>query len=97
MFGHDLGLFISVMLFCVAGAYIVGIAMDGLMGDDGFGTSTNTVILMTGGFLGYHLPRYLHFHFINDVTLHAVSIVSGAFVTLAVLAIFKGTLNRLGY
>jgi hypothetical protein len=97
MLDPDIGLFISITLFGAAGAYIIGIAMDGLMGDDGFGTTPNTVILMAGGFLGFYLPKLTNFYIFNDVTMRAVAVVCCAFLCLAVLAITKGVMNRLGY
>jgi hypothetical protein len=96
MLGPDIGLYISMVLFGTAGAYIVGIAMNGLMGDDGFGSIPNAIILISGGFLGFYLPKYFYF-LMGDVTLRAVLVVSGAFLSLALLATFKAVASRFGY
>ena len=88
--------FMMVLFVGAAGAYVVGYAMDGVMGDDGFGILMNTTILIAGGFLGYYLANYLHLP-ISDTTLNAVMVVTGGFLGLALLAILKGLAGRFGY
>ena len=88
--------FMMILFIGTAGAYVVGYAMDGVMGADGFGILMNTTILMAGGFLGYYFAAYLHLP-LSDTTLNAVMVVSSAFISLALLAILKSLFNRFGY
>ena len=92
----DTYMFMMILFIGTAGAYVVGYAMDGVLGEDGFGILMNTTILIAGGFLGFYLANHLHLP-ISDTTLNAVMVVSGGFICLALLAILKGLAGRFGY
>lgn len=79
-----------------AGAYFMAAAMDGVMGSDGFGTVPNMVILIAGSFVGLYATDYLHLP-AYTVTTQAVVGITGAFMSLAVLATLKSLANRFGY
>lgn len=95
-FGPDTMTFILFVLAGAAGAYFIGYAMDGVMQEDGFGILMNTTILMTGGFLGFYASERIYLP-ISIVTMKSVMVVSGGFLSLALLAVAKGVLRRLGY
>lgn len=95
-FGPDTATFLIFLLVGVAGAYFIGVAMNGVMGNDGFGVYLNTMILIAGGFLGYHLAQRVIFP-INTTTYQAVMVVTGGFISLALLAILKNLGRRLGF
>jgi hypothetical protein len=75
-------------------SFVFGLALDGLMGSDGFGALGNAVIVTSGFFLGilaansYGIP-------LRDLTLAAVAGLSGAFLCLSLLAGCKAALTRL--
>ena len=77
-------------------AYFIGYAMDGVMGDDGFGILPNAIILIAGGFLGFYATRYIHLP-INDMTQNGVAVVAGGFASLALLAMLKALAQRMGF
>ncbi|MFZ2099530.1 MAG: hypothetical protein WAU86_03095 [Oricola sp.] len=77
-------------------AYFIGIAMNGVLGEDGFGTLMNATILVAGGFLGFYLARYIHVS-AYDTTKHAVLVVSGGFISLAFLSVLKAVFQRFGF
>jgi hypothetical protein len=79
-----------------AGAYFMAAAMDGVMGSDGFGTVPNMVILIAGSFVGLYATDYLHLP-AYSATTQAVVGITGAFMSLAVLATLKSLANRFGY
>ncbi|TCD11406.1 hypothetical protein [Oricola cellulosilytica] len=92
----DIALVLSIIFLGAAASYIAGIAMDGVMGADGFGTLINALILMTGGFIGYYAQMHLPI-FGRDATWAAVMAVGGAFTGLALLAILKALSSRMGF
>lgn len=95
-FGPETATFLILLLIGVAGAYFIGVAMDGVLGSDGFGVYLNTMILIAGGFLGYHLSHRIYLP-ISGSTYQAMMVVTGAFLSLAFLAIFKNMARRLGF
>ncbi|GAB4363088.1 MAG: hypothetical protein Kow0026_27330 [Oricola sp.] len=88
--------FLMFVLAGAAGAYFVGYAMDGVMQQDGFGVLMNTTILIAGGFLGFYASDRVYLP-LDRVTVTTVMVVTGAFLSLALLAVLKGLLRRLGY
>lgn len=95
-FGPDTATFLIILLMGTACAYFIGVAMDGVMQADGFGVHLNTIILLAGGFLGYHLSQRIHLPF-TTTTYQAVMVVSGGFLSLALLAVVKAIGRRLGF
>ncbi|MCI5075033.1 hypothetical protein [Oricola sp.] len=96
IYGTDTTMFLFLLFIGVAGAYFVGVAMDGVLREDGFGVLLNAVILIAGGFLGLYVSESLRLPF-GDGTSQAVLIVSGAFLSLAFLAALKAVGSRMGF
>lgn len=94
--GVDTFMLLTIGLIISAGAYFVASAMDGVMGDDGFGTLPNMAILLVGGVLGFYIIDRSHL-LVVDTTGQAVSGITGGFAALALLAMLKAVANRLGY
>ena len=92
----DMAMFLFLALISSAGAYFVGFAMNGVLEEDGFGVFLNTLILIAGGFLGFHATRYVHLP-IPTTSMQAMLVVSGAFLSLALLAIMKNVARRTGF
>lgn len=80
---------------CTASFFIASL-MDGVLEGDGFGTTGNMVILVAGAFLGFYVGNLITPYGANAVYT-AVAGVSGAFGSLAILAIMKALLSRFGY
>jgi hypothetical protein len=94
--GVDTFMLLIVGLVISAGAYFMASAMDGVMGDDGFGTVPNMIILLSGGVFGFYLIERSHL-LVVDTTGQAVAGITGGFAALAFLAMLKAVANRLGY
>lgn len=94
--GPDTVAFLLFLLVGTAGAYFIGYAMNGVMQEDGFGVLMNTTILMAGGFLGLYASERVYLPF-DSITTTSVMVVSGGFLSLALLAVLKGLIRRLGY
>lgn len=95
-FGPETATFLIFLLVGTAGAYFIGVAMNGVMQEDGFGVHLNTMILMAGGFLGYHLSQHVRPP-MSITTFQAVMVVSGGFLSLALLAVMKNVFRRIGF
>lgn len=95
-FGPDTATFLIFLLIGTAGAYFIGVAMNGVLENDGFGIHLNTMVLIAGGFVGYHLAQHIHLP-VSTTTLQAVMAVSGGFLSLALLAILKSVARRIGF
>jgi len=88
--------FVLFVLVGTAGGYFIGYAMNGVMQQDGFGVLMNTTILVAGGFLGFYASDRVYLP-LDSITATSVLIVSGGFLSLALLALLKGVIRRLGY
>jgi hypothetical protein len=75
-------------------SFFIATAMDGVLGEDGFGVMGNHVVIMSGFYLGFLLARYFNVSY-NDFTNMAVAGLCGAFVALLVLSVSKAILGRL--
>ena len=75
-------------------AFIVSMALNAVMGEDGFGAIGNAVIITTGFFFTVFMANNLGYR-ISDVTMAVTVGLSGAFGCLAMLALAKAALNRL--
>lgn len=92
----DTTTFMILGLGLTSGAFFGGIAMDGVMGRDGFGTIGNMIILLAGAIIGLELGAHYHWPIQREAGL-AVAAVTTAFLGLAVLAVCKNVLIRLGF
>lgn len=75
-------------------SYMFGLALDGVMGSDGFGPLGNTVIVTAGFFLGIFAANSYGIT-LRDLTLAIGAGLGGAFLSLGLLAGCKAGLNRL--
>lgn len=75
-------------------SFFLGMALDGVMGDDGFGAVGNTVIITTGFFLGIFIANTYGIY-LKDLKLAITAGLCGAFLALGTLAISKSILARL--
>jgi energy-converting hydrogenase Eha subunit C len=80
----------AVALVAVISVFF-GAIMDAIMRDDGFGPVGNMMLITAGFFASILLADYSGIA-MAGLTLAAVAGLSGAFVTLAVLALFKAGL-----
>jgi hypothetical protein len=84
-----------LMAFAVVGilAFIVAMALNAIMGEDGFGATGNAIVITCGFFLSIFVANHLGYR-LSDLRLAVVTGVGGAFACLAVLAAMKAALNR---
>lgn len=75
-------------------SYIFGLALDGVMGSDGFGPLGNMVIVTAGFFLGIFAANSYGI-ILHDLRSATGAGLGGAFLSLGVLACCKAGLNRL--
>ncbi|MDP3899302.1 MAG: hypothetical protein Q8Q62_21715 [Mesorhizobium sp.] len=74
--------------------FMLGTALDGLMGEDGFGAAGNMLIITSGFFLAVYLANSWGVR-LNDLTMAVGTGLGGAFVVMLVLALAKGVLGRI--
>ena len=74
-------------------SFLLGMALDGVMREDGFGAVGNTVIITTGFFIGIFLANSYGIY-LKDLKLAIAAGLGGAFVSLATLAVSKSVLAR---
>jgi hypothetical protein len=75
-------------------SYLFGLALDGVMGGEGFGPLGNTVIITAGFFLGIFAANSYGYR-LHDMTMASGAGLVGAFFSLSLLAAIKAGLNRL--
>lgn len=80
---------VTVALFSLA----LGMMLDGVMGDDGFGPIGNMIVITTGFFLGVFVVNSYGVS-LHDLTFATATGLSGAFVSLVSLALLKAALHR---
>ncbi|TAN01399.1 MAG: hypothetical protein EPN45_12835 [Rhizobiaceae bacterium] len=92
----NLDLFWLVMAVAVVAifSFIFGLALDGLMGGDGFGPIGNMVVVTGGFFLGIFLANFYGVRF-YDLKVAVGAGLIGAFVSLGVLSFLKAQLGRM--
>jgi hypothetical protein len=73
--------------------YVVGQAMDSLIGRQGFGVGGNMIILAGGFYIGLRIGEGYHIDFSTPESAMAIGIC-GAFVSLFALALAKRLLLR---
>ncbi len=75
-------------------SFFLGMALDGVMEEDGFGAVGNTVIITVGFFLGIFIANTYGIY-LRDLKLAITAGLCGSFITLATLAISKSVLAKL--
>ncbi len=75
-------------------SFFLGMALDGVMGKDGFGAVGNTVVITTGFFLGIFVANSYGIY-LKDLKLAITAGLCGALICLATLAISKSVLARI--
>ena len=85
-----------IMAVAVVGilSFIVAMALNVFMGEDGFGATGNAVIIATGFFLSIFLANNLGYR-LNDLQRATTVGVLGAFACLSILTLLKAGLARL--
>ncbi len=97
MFDHlDTTTLMIVGLAMASGAFFAGVAMNGVMGRDGFGAVGNMIILLAGAFVGMYVGELFQWPVPRDVA-QSVAAVAGGFTSLAFLAALKSLMIRLGF
>ncbi len=90
----DLSWLLMAVAIVAMVSYIFGMALDGVMGSDGFGALGNMVVVTAGFFLGIFVANSYGIT-LRDLTIAIGAGLGGAFLSLALLAGFKAGLNRL--
>ncbi len=85
----QLFLFTSIVVV----SFFLGNAMDGVLGDDGFGIFGNMIVIAAGFFVGLWVGRYFGYP-VNNFKFGIIAGLAGSFVSLLVLSIIKAVLNR---
>jgi hypothetical protein len=75
-------------------SFIFGMALDSLMGGDGFGPLGNMVVVTGGFFLGIFLANLYGIRFYDLKTAVGAGLI-GAFVSLGVLSFLKAQFGRM--
>ncbi|MDN5926593.1 MAG: hypothetical protein L0I29_05920 [Hyphomicrobiales bacterium] len=75
-------------------SFIFGMALDGLLGAEGFGPIGNTIVVTAGFFLGIFAANAYGIQF-YDLKMAVAAGLCGAFVSLGILAAVKAGLARL--
>jgi len=75
-------------------SFIFGMALDGLLGAEGFGPIGNTIVVTTGFFHSIFTANLYGVHF-YDVKMAVATGLVGAFACLGVLAVIKAGLARM--
>ena len=75
-------------------AFFFGSALNAIMREDGFGPLGNMAVF-TVGFFGAIYIANLNDILLRDMTLASATGLAGAFVLIAVLALFKAAVGRL--
>lgn len=95
MISVDTNTLMVLGLALAACGFFGGLAMNGVLEDDGFGVVGNMVILIAGALIGIYLGGFVRLP-LDGMTAEAVRAVSGAFICLTALALLKNFLARLG-
>lgn len=87
-------LMMMALVFGFAG-FFGGVAMNGVLEDDGFGVVGNMLILIAGAIIGLQFGGIVRLPFESTIA-DAVRAVAGGFVCLTALALTKNLLARFG-
>lgn len=74
-------------------SFIVAMALNAVMGEDGFGATGNAVIITIGFFLTLFVAENAGYR-MDELTFATATGIFGAFACLIVLAALKAVLNR---
>lgn len=74
-------------------AFLLGLAMDGIMDREGFGPLGNMSIIAGGFFLGFGIANHYGI-ILGDLTMASATGLAGAFLALGLLALLKALLSR---
>lgn len=92
----DLNTQIFLVTIVAIFGFFIGHAMDGVLGDEGFGPYGNMSVIVTGFIASVFLMRYFGFS-MRDLRLAATGGLAGSFTCLATLVLSKNILHRLGH
>ena len=96
MFGYmDTDMLVMVTLIIGIAGFFGGLAMNGVLEEDGFGLIGNMLILVAGAAIGIQFGSAIRLPFESTIA-DAVRAVGGAFLCLTALAFAKNLLGRFG-
>lgn len=75
-------------------SFIFGMALDSLLGSEGFGPIGNTIVVTAGFFLGIYVANSYGIRF-HDLKMAVATGLCGAFASLGIVAVVKAGLARL--
>lgn len=75
-------------------SFFLGSVMDAIMSDDGFGPFGNMILIAVGFFAAIFVAN-VHGVAMGNLTFAVTTGLSGAFLTLSVLALIKAALARI--
>lgn len=75
-------------------AFIVALALDALLGEEGFGAAGNAALITAGFFGGIHGANMAGYR-LADVQTAIATGLGGAFLLLAVLIVLRAAMRRL--
>lgn len=90
----EIGWLLTAFAVVVILSFIIALALNAIMGEDGFGATGNTVVIATGFFVAVFVANSLGYR-LGDLRLAATTGLAGAYFLLFTLAAFKAALNRL--
>lgn len=91
----DTNMFLMLLLIVGVAGFFGGLAMDGVLEEDGFGVIGNMLILIAGAVIGIQFGGAIRLPFESTIA-DAVRAISGAFICLTILALTKNVLRRFG-
>ena len=74
-------------------SFVLAMALNAILGEDGFGVTGNAVVITAGFFLTIFAANALGYR-LAHLQLATVTGLGGAFACLAALAVLKAALNR---
>lgn len=90
----DVSWFVFAVATVAIFGFMLGMALDGVMGDDGFGSAGNMVVITAGFFLGIFAANSWGIHF-SDLKIAIGTGLGGAFIAVFFLALTKAGIERL--
>jgi hypothetical protein len=90
----DVSWFFFAVVTVAIFAFMLGMALDGVMGDDGFGATGNMVVITAGFFLAIFAANNWGIHF-ADLKIAIGTGLGGAFIAVFCLALMKAGIERL--
>lgn len=90
----EIGWLLIAFVVVIILSFVLALALNAIMGEDGFGATGNTGVITVGFFLAIFIANSLGYR-LADLGLAAATGLAGAFILLFTLASFKAALNRL--